>query len=230
MKTMKTPSTPKTLSTLRRYLSNKSRSDEGADVLMVALIVFPLIIAAVGFALDITKNTYLDNAYDSMAQAASNIASNERNIRGELTASSAEAFVREYMRQRGDDTSHLSRAGVQSRETLAYRPERCEHADLVEVRDQDGNDLVDVTFPHIRIDYTSLRAQGGGNFGEVNFVSDGGSVPNMSSYNPSGSYVMTVEVYDVANNFFLGILGQDCQVFRSEVSSTVVLEDQDYRR
>lgn len=215
----------KTMSALKNYVADKSKSDEGADVLVVAMFVLPLIIAAVGFALDITKNTYLGSAYDSMAQASVSAASNERNISGELTSSSGPAFIREYMRQRGTDTSHLSRAGVQSSETLAFRPERCDSANAADIEGISGSDTV--TFPYVRIDYASLRAEGG-NFGTTRFVSQNGSIPNMNTYNPRGSYVMTVEVYDVASNYFLGVMGHNCQVFRSEVSSTVVLEDQDF--
>lgn len=214
-----------TVNALKTYVVNKNKSDEGADVLVVAMIVLPLIIAAVGFALDITKNTYLSNSYETMAQASVSAASNERNISGELTRNSGPAFIREYMRQRGTDTSHLSREGVQSSETLAFRPERCDRANASDIEGISGTGAI--TFPYVRIDYASLRAQGG-NFGTTRFVSQNGAVPNMSTYNPRGSYVMTVEVYDVASNYFLGVMGHNCQIFRSEVSSTVVLEDQDF--
>lgn len=216
-------------SAARKRVADQRVSDEGADVLVVALLVLPAVIMAIGFALDITKNTYLANSYETMAQTAADAASNERNIKGELTSESSGAFVAEYMRQRG---SRQADNQTQSRETSSFRPEHCQSSDAADLSDISSTEG-QVVFPYIRFDYASLRAQGG-NFGGTTYTSMDGSRPSMGDYNPSGSYVMTVHVYDVGNNFFLGMVPSDdlheCQVFSSEVSATAVLDDEDLNR
>lgn len=204
------------------YLRWKLNSDYGSDVLVTSVILIPLIAIAAGFALDMTKNSYMANAYDDMASAAVQTASNERNIYGELTQSSATVFVNEYKRQRGDTDSHIQ-GEIQTFETASFRPDRCSTQSAENIDGISGSG--EISFPYIRFNYNQDR---GGNFGATTFISTNGSSPDMAGYNPEGNYVMGARVYDVGSNYLLGMIGQNCQIFSSEVSSTAVLEDQDW--
>lgn len=209
---------------MKSHVSSRNQSDSGSDVMVVSMIVIPLVIASAGFAVDVSKNVYMSTSYQEMAQQAAYTAAQERNIYGELTEDSGPAFVNEYRNQRGDTTDHVS-GNTQTRETQAFRGERCQSPEAGDISE----------FPRIELRYTNER--GTGNFGPNIFSHEGPRNPSstmMDGYSPQDNYILEATVYDTGGNFFFSLFngGENdlgCQTYTANASSMSVYEDSDFR-
>lgn len=199
-----------------RHFKYQHRSDTGSDVLVVGMMLFPILAASVGFALDVSKNVYLSNSYVSMAEEAVAEASQHRNIYGELNRNSGTAFVQEYRIQRGDTVAN---AGTQTRETAAFRS-GCQNS--MTRADLGLSGQGSVSLPYVVINYENER---GFNPSGTRYESQGGAAPDMGGYQATGRYVIEATVYETGNNFLLGIFGADCQVYQSNASSLSISSD-----
>lgn len=206
----------KFISNILRHIQHQHRSDTGSDVLVVGMILFPILVIAIGFALDVSKNVYLSNSYVSMAEEAVAEASQQRNIYDELTRSSGTALVQEYRIQRGDTVAN---AGTQTRETAAFRS-GCQNS--MTMNDIGLSGEGSVSLPYIVLNYENER---GFNTSETLYTSQGGAAPDMSGYQSTGRHVVEATIYETGNNFLLGMFGGDCQVYKSNVSSLSITAD-----
>lgn len=173
-------------------------------ILGMSIIILSLLIGV--FVADFIKALYIKNLYNSFAQKAAQTAIKQQDSIGGLKPESAQAFVVEYMTQRG--------GGGNTGDTQAHRT----HCELT------GN------YPKIKLQYDTTRQIGANS---PVFSSDNGNVPSMPSafnFYQNQYRVIQAEITDVTDNYFFSIFGEPCAEIHITVSAiaTTHYDSEDY--
>lgn len=196
-----------------KFMKTDSRWKDRASATLVSGIISTFFILLVtGFAIDISKNSYLKSEFASRAQHSVDISSKDMNARGGMKDTTPASLVTTYNTTFGDDS------------TEAFKSPGCQ---VQEATLWDGS-VGEVTLPYIVIKMDTDRARGVES--DLVYVSEGGAPPVQVSgtFDPSATYrVLNAEVTDYSQNFFLGMFGMGCQKFSPSVSAIAFGSNED---
>lgn len=180
------------------------QSDNGAYVTIIGIAVIVLILLMAIFIVDASKNLYIKNQYYQAAQRATQTAIKDQDMIGGLKKSAMNHLIDEYKIQTGrakDDTGA-------SLETGAFRGS-CSN----------GKD-----YPKIKIYYDNKKRDNRGGtliYTSVGFSKMPINAQDEAKFRTNQYNTIGIEVEDVAQNFFLGMFGNNCSVIKTKASATI---------
>ena len=189
---------------MMEYFRKKLKSNKGDGVLVFMIFGTLFLFLVCALSVDIAKNVYIKQNYDSEAQNATTSAVKTINSDGSLNSVSVSKFLSEYLRQTG-------RSGVETStsENNTFRM-KCTNVEL------DGSSY---KAPYMRITLGTDRKAGTSG---VVYVSEGGGTPTITSgtLDPSQVYkVISADIYDVSDNMMMSWFGVPCQYYHTQISS-----------
>lgn len=236
-------------------LSKKLKKESG-DFLVVFIIMLPILMLLVSFAININQNINLKNNYNSMAQQAATTAVKHADSQGNLGANAVRAFISEYKKQSGIESIEGVGRYTDLHNTKASETE-CSKMDITENQKQpDGSTKrvvvkKDAEMPYVVIELKKGRGKGNASTAAdtstsgTKFVFEGknpgkeGSLTNEASLqNISNAFytlytktnAISVTVYNSSSNLFGGFLsGGNCQLHRSQASAVSFASNSDVK-
>lgn len=197
-------------------LKEKTRSDNGAAVTILALALLVLFLFISVFMVDFVKNTQIKNDYQQIGQRAAEAAEiKQTGIGGLSPYESANTFVSEYMLgSRGYDPASGTENYNQTTDTAAFRKNSCSQ----------GNQ-----YPKITLTYNTGRTTAATNTKDLpTATSVGGETPtfvgnvSIEQFTNAKYKVISAKITDASDNYFYGMFGHPCQIYTFNVSSVAV--------
>lgn len=190
---------------------NRKKLDKASATFVTGLLSVTLLLLCAGFAIDISKNLYLQNSFQSRSQQSIQVAMKSIDGKGSLTVDAPGVAAYAYRMGYSDGKSYND-------ETDNWRAAGCNKADITL---DDGTKVSNASLPYIVYKMDESRRIGTGS--TVKWVSQGGGAPVLqsgSNYDRNRVYrVLTAEVHDAAPNLMLSMFGLSCQNFKLNVSA-----------
>jgi hypothetical protein len=186
-----------------QWMRNKRKLDKADAMLVTGILSVPFLMLIFGVAIDITKNTHLDDTYHSMAQTSIEAGVKEIDSRGSLNKAAVTKFVNEYKVQSKPSESHTS-------ETNVYESKLCSTAEINGVKR---------TLPYYEVTLQTARGNADSSKTSKWIIEGDKAVPNITINSALKYRVISADVYTSSENIMLGKFGIPCQVYKSSVSA-----------
>ena len=216
------------------------KSDNAGATLVTGILSFMLLVLCVGFAIDVSKNVYLRDAYQSRAQQTVQASMKSINGKGGLMPEAVTGLYGTYtqgFKQFGEN---------QKDETKSWETDSCHKPDSITLND--GTVVENPQLPYMVITVDDGRARGNskqnsakklewridGNLAKNGKISENSVRAALKGSDlreiNNGTYrVLTMEVHDSAKNMMLGMFGFGCQPFSSTASAITFGSNTDLR-
>lgn len=193
-----------------KKIRNNLKSDNGATVTVMGMVMIMSVLLLGIFMIDISKNLYIKQVQLSSTQKAAQTAIKEQNAVGGLKITAVNRAIREYNTQRKGGL-------VGSKDTLAHRTKCQTRGNYPKIkvtfdtkRRLETGDAIQIDGQEIQQSFTSSNGS------ELYFSKLQEEMFNRLALEKSQYKVVNVEVIDVADNYMMAIFGLPC----SELTTT----------
>lgn len=194
-------------------IKKNTRSDNGAGITIMSLVILGLLLLMTVFIFDFNKNIYLQNNYTQMTQRAAQRGLKEQNNIGGLTPNAALAVIEEYKAQRDSTAVLRTNTGTKrgTNDSTVFRS-------VCQAKYP--------SYPEITVQFSTSRKGGWG----TEYKYRNGSWVNNPTSNTSAFYSnqyrsIRVKVKDTGDNYFYGLFGQPCSNYSTQATSTSIFSD-----
>lgn len=211
---------------LKKKFMSRIIGDKADGVLVMGIISMMFFILVIGFAIDMSKNSYTKQNYITMSQLSAETSVKTVNSRGSLNENSVKRFITEYEQQRF--------GSVNTSEASSFSDSSCSTSGTKEI------DGAVRKLPYYSITLSTGQRRMGSNVVDADSVtytfegvSDGKPISlkrTKGQLSSDAVYTMiSGSIYDSNSNIMLSMFGKPCQYYQQNVSSIKFSSNEDVK-